>query len=317
MGAFMKILKKSWKIIEIILCVIVVSIVILAIYNQIALKQEKSKIVPNGQLIDVGGYRIHVYSEGENENAPTLVFLSGSATVAPVYDFKPLYSLISDEYRIAVVEKPGYGYSEMIDLDRDVGTMVDEVRSGLKGADINAPYILVPHSMSGLEAIYWAQNHPDEVAGIVGLDMAVPSSYDDFDFNKVKTMSTWGSISAKLGLLRIPGIYPINTSVLNENEIEQQKFLMYKNAVNQVYINEGNFVYENAQAVKAGGKIACPIIMFSSNGTEIGDFWIGTQKQFANENNADLIFYDCGHYLHYYKSDEMADRIKAFVNGIQ
>ena len=83
-------------------------ICILAIYNQIALKAETDDIIPNGQMIDLGDYRVHVYSEGENEKAPTLVFLSGSATVAPVYDFKALYSRISDEYQIAVVEKAGY-----------------------------------------------------------------------------------------------------------------------------------------------------------------------------------------------------------------
>lgn len=56
-------------------------------------------------MVDLGDYSVHVYTEGENANAPTLVFLSGSGTVAPTYDFKPLYSLLSDEYRIAVVEK--------------------------------------------------------------------------------------------------------------------------------------------------------------------------------------------------------------------
>lgn len=313
----MDILKNLFILTGIILCILIAAVISLAVYNQIALKQEKDKIVPNGQLVDVGGYKIHIYSEGDNKNAPTLVFLSGSGTASPVYDFKPLYSLLSDKYRIAVVEKPGYGYSDTTDLNRDIDTMVKEVRSGLIGANIKAPYILAPHSMSGLEAIRWAQSYPNEVAGIVGIDMAVPYSYDDFDFNRIKTMSTWGALSVKLGLLRIPGVYPLNTAGLNKNEIEQQKLLVYKNAVNKVYINEGNFVCENAQAVKSGGKIDCPIIMFSSDGTEIGDFWIGSQKRFADENNAELIFYDCGHYLHYYKSNEMADKIKIFVNSIQ
>ena len=33
------------------------------------------------------------------------------------------------------------------------------------------PYVLCPHSMSGLEAVLWAQKYPDKVEAIVGLDM--------------------------------------------------------------------------------------------------------------------------------------------------
>ncbi len=60
------------------------------------------------------------------------------------------------------------------------------------GADIKGPYLLIPHSMSGLEAIYWAQNFPNEVSGIVSIDMAVPYSYDGFDFGKLKADAEMG-----------------------------------------------------------------------------------------------------------------------------
>lgn len=268
-------------------------------------------------MIDLGDYRVHVYSEGENEKAPTLVFLSGSATVAPVYDFKALYSRISDEYQIAVVEKAGYGYSDIVEVDRDVASMVMEVRSALNGAGIEAPYVLLPHSMSGLEAIYWVQNYPDEISGIIGIDMAVPDAYDK-EYNLIisKTMMTLGRASVKLGLLRIPGIYPLNEAPLTEKEAKQQRLLMYRNAVNPVYIAEGQKVYENAQTVKTGGAISCPVLMFCSDGTEIGDFWIPTQEKFAEENQAKIICFDCGHYIHYYKSEEMVDHIESFLAEI-
>lgn len=60
--------------------------------------------------------------DGTSNNKPTLVFMSGSATVAPVYEFKSLYSLLYDEYRIVVVEKAGYGYSEIYEVERDINT---------------------------------------------------------------------------------------------------------------------------------------------------------------------------------------------------
>ena len=312
MSVFVKVLKTS----ALILCMFSLIIIVFYIYNLFALKQEKGEIVPNGQMVDVGGYKLHVYSQGNNDNSPTLVFLSGSGTTAPVYDFKSLYSLLSDEYRIAVVEKPGYGYSEQTDKSRDLDTMVNEVRKALIGANISAPYILVPHSMSGLEAIYWAQNYPKEVAGIVGIDMAVYNSYGSFDFSKVKDMSFWGTLGKNVGIFRIPGIVKLNTENLSDTEIKQQKLLMHKNFVNEVYINEASSVNANCESVKSS-KIKCPIMMFSSLGKDIGDYWPITQEQFAKENNAELIVYDCGHYIHHYKSKEMKEKIVEFIKKIQ
>lgn len=315
----MKTVKRVLKAIGIVIVVFAALIGILSVYNQIALKAEAGNIVPNGQMVDLGDYSVHVYSEGEAHTAPILVFMSGSATVAPVYDFKALYSLLSDEYRIAVVEKAGYGYSDIVDVDRDVATMVEEVRNALNGAGINGPYVLLPHSMSGLEAIYWAQNYPDEVSGIIGIDMAVPDAYADGALNQQKTklMMTLGRLAVNLGLLRIPGIYPLNEAPLTNEEVVQQKLLMYRNAVNPVFIAEGHAVYENAQIVKAGGNVTCPLLMFCSDGTEIGGFWIPVQKEFAEENQAAIVFYDCGHYIHYYKCEEMKEQIKAFLDSLQ
>lgn len=312
----MKIMKRSLKALGVIIVVLLAFIGVLAVYNQIAIKAEAGHIVPNGQMVDLGEYSVHVYSEGEAAAGPTLVFMSGSATVAPVYDFKSLYRLLSDEYRVAVVEKAGYGYSDLAEVDRDVASMVEELRTALNGAGIKSPYVLLPHSMSGLEAIYWAQTHPDEVSGIIGIDMAVPDAYADVALNQriTRLMMTLGRLTVDLGLLRIPGIYPLNEAPLTDEEAVQQKLLMYRNAVNPVYLAEGHAVYENAQIVKAGGALSCPILMFCSDGTEIGDFWIPVQKEFAEENQAGIVFFDCGHYIHYYKSEEMKEQIKAFLS---
>ncbi|MEG1755594.1 MAG: hypothetical protein RR297_05595 [Clostridia bacterium] len=112
-----EIIEDSPKIDAIAVGVLVLLVGILAIYNQIALKVETDKIAPNGQKINLGDYSSPVYTEGENTSANARISF-WSATVAPVYDFKPLYNLLSDEYRIAVVEKGGYGYSSFQDCNK-------------------------------------------------------------------------------------------------------------------------------------------------------------------------------------------------------
>lgn len=311
-----RILKRTGKIILILLCIVLIFLSTSTIYHHISLGYEKNSIISNGTLVEVEGHKIHIYAEGDKGSKPTLVFMSGSGTVAPVYDFKSLYSILSHEYRIAVVEKAGYGYSQIIEVERDIDTMLGEVRQGLSIAGEEGPYVLFPHSMSGLEAIAWAQQYPDEVKAIVGLDMAVPESYDFFNFSSVNQMMYVGRASVWLGLHRLPGVYSLDNSALTEYEIEQQKLLMYRNAVNIDYVLEGKAVYNNATSVKSGGALDLPLLMFVSDGTEIGDYWIPCQKRFAAENDAQLIQLDCGHYVHHYKSEYIAEKTLEYLAGL-
>lgn len=309
--------KKALKLILILLCFVFVFLLATTIYHQISLNYERDKIVPNGTLVEVDGYKIHVYAEGDKGDKPTLVFMSGSATAAPVYDFKSLYSLLSDKYRIVVVEKAGYGYSDIYEIERDIDTMLEEVRQGLSLGGEKGPYVLFPHSMSGLEAIYWAQNYPEEVTAIIGLDMAVPESYDYFNFSSINQMIYVGRASVFLGLHRIPGVYSLDNTALTETEIKQQKLLMYRNAVNINFVLEGKAVYNNAAKVKSGRDLDLPILMFVSDGMEIGEFWIPTQKRFATKNDAQLIQLNCGHYVHNFMPEYIAEEVLGYISKLQ
>ena len=73
--------------------------------------------------------------------------------------------------------------SDVVDKSRDIDSILEDTRTALAAAGLNAPYVLCPHSMSGLEALYWAQKYPDEVSAIIGLDMAVPEYYDSMTIN--------------------------------------------------------------------------------------------------------------------------------------
>lgn len=310
-----KLLRRIGKILLILFCVIIAFLAIMSSYHHIALGIEAGELEPNGTLVEVNGHQLHVYAEGEKSEKPTLVFMSGSATVAPVYDFKSLYSLLSDEYRIAVIEKAGYGYSDICEVDRDIDTMLDETRQALSLAGESGPYVLLPHSMSGLEAIYWAQTDPDEIKAIIGLDMAVPESYDFFDFS-INTSIYIGHALVWMGLHRIVD-YPLDTTALTDFEIEQQRLLMYRNAVNSDYILEGKAVCGNAQKVKAGGRIDVPMLMFVSKGEGLGDNWISIEEKFATENGAQLIPLNCSHYVHNDEYERIAEEILDFLSPMQ
>jgi pimeloyl-ACP methyl ester carboxylesterase len=288
------------------------------IVNAILLKIENKKIVPNGTLIEVNGHKLHIYSEGDINNKPTLVFMSGGGTSTPVYDFKPLYSLLKDEYNIIVIEKIGYGYADIVNTNRDIDIILDETRKAIQSVGNNDHFVLLPHSMSGLEALYWQYKYPEEIVAIIGLDMAFPESYDHLNINKEYFMMKLLQYSTKIGLHRIPFVYKVNDKSLTVDEYKQAKYLTYRNALNISFINEIKSVTNNAKKVAAVNDPSKKLnmLLFSSNGIEIGDFWVSVQKELANKLNAEIIIFDCGHYIHYFESEEIAKKIKQYLNKL-
>ena len=308
-----KIIKRIGMVFAIIIGIIVLFLLVLTIIHRILLYAEREKIIPNGQLVEVNGYTMHVYIEGDNENAPLLVFLSGAGTSSPVNDFKPLYSLLSNEYRIAVVERIGYGYSEIADVPRDIDTILSQTRAALAAIGESSPFILIPHSMSGLESLRWAQLYPNEVAGIFGIDMAIPSVYLD---NVIKVPSFQLAVlsaSAQIGLSRF---FPVSHLSLTTEEYKQARLLFYRNAVNKTFMNEARSVLDNARLVKDGGIPDIPIFLLVSDGEELGAEWIIYQEEFALQNNARIEHFNSGHYIHHFEPERIADLLCKFITAL-
>lgn len=117
--------------------------------------------------------------------------MAGHCTVAPVYDFKVLYEKLLNKFRVIVIEKYRYGYSDICDSPCDIDTLVSIQRQALITLEETGPYVLSTHSISGLEAIRWKQKYPDEVAAIIGIDMATPLSFSVWKEEDIKKNTTY------------------------------------------------------------------------------------------------------------------------------
>jgi len=273
----------------------------------------KTMIKCNGELVTINGHKMHIYRQG-NQNAPAIVFMSGHCTVAPVYDFKVLYEKLSNDFKIIVIEKFGYGYSDICESPCDIDTLVSIQRQALALAGETGPYIFAPHSMSGLEAIRWKQKYPDEVAAIVGIDMATPLSFSVWTDEEIKKTVRLMKVLRGLRLGSI--LSSVSRLSLTEDEIKQHELLKKRNAFNICCIDEAREVLRNARVVGAAGGIACPILLFCSNGEDQERDWVKNQQKFAETMGAKLICYDCGHYIHHFKSDEMREEITRFIHSL-
>ena len=259
--------KKTVKVICFIIAALIVLLLIVYINHQVRLKKEEALRSPLGQIVEVDDHDMSVYIEGTGDT--TLVFMSGGGTCSPILDFKSLYSLLSDKYKIVVVEKFGYGFSDIVDKSREIDSILEDTRTALANAGLTAPYVLCPHSMSGLEALYWAQKYPDEVSAIIGLDMAVPKYYDDMNVN-IPLMRV-ASTAASIGVTRfIPGISDgdaVKYGTLSDEEKEIYKAVFYSRTATITMINEAECVKENAEKVNDMGVPQLPMLLFISDGS--------------------------------------------------
>jgi len=275
-------------------------------------------------MVEVNGKNLHVFSEGEGDL--TLVFMSGHGTTSPTLDFKPLWMRMIDDYRIAVVEKSGYGWSETSNSPRDIDTMLEETRKALELSGEKGPYVLFPHSMSGLEAIYWAQKYPDEVKAIIGLDPCTPETFEILpEPKKIQLYAMY--IISRTGLSRympdseVEKIFPLLKSE-DLTEEDKQKYLsvFYKNAFSKDMLREVNYLLDNAGTV-AENKVPTntPMYFFISDDQEA--IAIGWKKALSDYLSKVTIGkymqLATGHYIYYDKSDIIAEEAKAFLEDVK
>ncbi|WP_440603544.1 alpha/beta fold hydrolase [Bacillus sp. GB_SG_008] len=248
-------MRKLFKVLKHIFVILIAFILLVSvsvfIYHNYQLSKEAALIKNEGTLINFNNKKINVYNEGNDED--TYVFMSGSGIAAPVYELKGLYSKFSKENKIAVIERAGYGYSDVFHDDRDIDTILEQTREALIKSGNKPPYILVPHSLSGLEAIYWAQKYPSEIKAIIALDIGLPQQYVTYKMSLVDSLKIKGmNILTKIGFQRLVPSATYNPKViqqsfLTEHEKEIYKALSYKQAFNDDMEQELLQIYNNGK----------------------------------------------------------------------
>ncbi|MBY7142136.1 alpha/beta hydrolase [Virgibacillus sp. NKC19-3] len=288
------------------------------IYNKIATAKEVKETPPPGQMVTVNDHDMHVYTKGKSDT--NIVFMAGGGTSSPTLDFKPLWSKLLPKYQITVVEKAGYGWSEIADVPRDIDTILEETRSALELAGENPPYVLAAHSMSGIEAIHWAQKYPEEVEAIIGLDPAIPESYQTMDLPFSFTQSMAG-FAARIGLLRIfPGVANesavIQSGQLSSKDEATYRSIFYRRTLTSNMQEEVNQIQTNASNVGDEDLPAeTPMYFFISDGTDVGiENWREMLSNYTKQlENGGYSYIDAGHYIHVWESELIAEEIDDFL----
>jgi len=126
----------------------------------------RAQYPPPGQMVDVGGYQMHIYCQGSG--SPTVVLDAGLG------DFSLAWELVQPEVaqstRVCAYDRAGLGWSQRGPKPRTVANIVEELHTLLTEGGIEGPYVLVGHSLGGAYVRAYAFRYPEEVVGMVLVD---------------------------------------------------------------------------------------------------------------------------------------------------
>lgn len=284
---------------------------------------------PQGIFAEVGGRKMHVYSEGTG--GKTLVFLPGLGTPCPAIDFMPFIARLRGQFRCVVPEPFGYGYSDCTSAPRTAGNIVAEIREGLAAAGFKPPYVLIGHSVAGLYMLSWAAHYPAEIEAVIGDDAAVPEQVEDPALGARAGCRWLSALLNRSGVLRLclrlPRLSRRTRNLCGGNPARRKEVqsLSGRNLLNRAVVDERARITQNGRsAQRLRYPKTCRLLHFVAQGTIDSlpasarlDWLAEHQKQTLAVNDGRCILLPGGHSLHWTQADAMAHEIRDFLSPPQ
>jgi pimeloyl-ACP methyl ester carboxylesterase len=322
---------RIWRVTGSILLGLAALIILLtatgATYEAIMAAGDDKRYPARGQLVDVGGHRLHVNCVGEG--SPTVLLAAGHGGFS--LDWSLVQPQLAATTRVCAYDRAGYGWSDPSPQSPTPRQIADELHTLLANARIAGPYVLVGHSAAGKHVRLYAQLHPQDVAGIVLVD----ARHESVDANlapkelaaerkrELRFQRTlW--VTARIGLVRPfwaaawPKIWPTTENLTPETRTEIGVLQARSQQVKTVLSEGASRSDNNAQLAAAGSLGNVPVVVLAAGQLVAQNpAWLPAQEQMArlSSNSRLVIVDDSGHYIHWDRPTVVADAINQVVQA--
>lgn len=311
-----------------------------ALYQFISTKLDKNRYPPPGKLIDIGGYKLHIYCMGSG--TPTVILEAGLGDDS--LGWRLVQPGIAKFTRVCSYDRAGSGWSDASPLARTSQNIADELHTLLKNADVPAPYILVGHSFGGLDIRLFASKYPNEVVGMVLVESSSEDQLEKLppwpvsNFQKLLINPKIAPLLASIGVFRVLNhlpqsrvaiqMFPPNTQQEILAEASTVKSIRSQTQENANFKTSLKQVKENAGSL---GNIPLIVITRGEEGTpqETGEFqeflnkwmqaWNQLQKNLVTKStNAQQIFAEhSGHAVPRLQPEIIVQAVQEMVTAIR
>jgi len=181
-----------------------------AIYQAIATELAERAYPPPGEMVDVGGYSLHINCLGQGSPAVVLDAAAGGMSAQWVR----VQREVSGTTRVCAYDRAGMGWSEGGPEPRDADRVAGELHALLDGAGVEGPYVLAGHSLGGLYAQAYAARYPGEVAGVALVESSHPEQFERLpearesyeQMGRLFAVAPW---LARIGVVRLFNLSPV------------------------------------------------------------------------------------------------------------
>ena len=300
------------------------------VFQLVVTKIDERRYPAPGEMVDAGGYDLHLYCRGE-AGAPTVVMDSGLG--GTVLDWQLVQPEVEEFARVCTYDRGGMGWSEPGDQPRTSQQIVKELHTLLGNAGVEGPYVLVGHSFGGTDMQVYASRYPDEVAGMVLVDSALE---DEEQLNVTKALQPSPlllKVYATIGLTRLPYTLGGATPGIRSPELEDEQAAISSHRKHIFAVADetsslgASFDENRADPMSLGDK---PLMVLTAGsvqteGTGLSQEQADQLDELHNESQAALarrsenakqiIAEDSGHYIQVERPDLVIDAIRQVVEA--
>lgn len=234
-----------------------------------------------GELVDVGGHRMHLSCTGSG--SPTVVLEPGAGEMSSSLGW--IAPAVARDTRVCVYDRAGRGWSEPADGRQDAARIASDLHTLLHLAGVPGPYVLVGHSFGGLYALTYAAHFPDDVAGMILVDSTAPADHaspttGSGSYDALGRVSAAMSAAARLGLVRL--VAPLSYVTLPpQSRAEARASMATASQVGSTvdeYAAAGASMDQARSLVDFAGK---PLVVLTA-GSGSSQEWFAKQDRLAN-----------------------------------
>jgi pimeloyl-ACP methyl ester carboxylesterase len=314
-----KILRWIKRILLSLLGLILLIILAGFIYEQISRNIAKSKFPIQGEMVSVGAHHLNCKSWGKGE--PLVVFESG-LDEGGYLSWQKVQEEVSKFTSTLSYNRAGILFSERGNSPKTGEAIADELYLLLKKTNNNGPYILVGHSLAGYMLRSFIAKYPQEVAGIVFVDVSHPDQSNRLPPPAILPPPIWiGKFISSIGAVRLFNIgeytYP-NTSKSDSINIVTNAYRPKAIPAFLEELNNIELLAEEASKFNSFGDIPLIVITGTSpqRDAKFLELWMQMQKELLDLSSASKhMLADKGeHYIQLEQPEIVIQAIQELVN---
>lgn len=147
------------------------------LYEQVGRQRAAREYPPPGQLVDIGGRRLHMDCRGSG--SPTVVFESG-LDINGSLSWSLVHPQIAGMTRACAYSRAGILWSDPHDAPQNGISVAEDLHTALTKSGEHGPFVLVGHSLGGSYIMTYTKYFGGDVAGVVFVDASHPDQVQRF-----------------------------------------------------------------------------------------------------------------------------------------